>query len=198
MLNIPKENFREVELDKDIEVDKKYDMAISLEVAEHLPEKSAKSFVHALTRASDIILFSAAVPLQGGTNHINEQWPNYWWSLFKEHGFVAIDFLRKQIWDEEKVAFWYRQNIILYVKKEILSTIKIGPSDICRDKPPISIIHPELWFNATHIFAKRYILPIVAPILGNKFGNMIRSKILSKTTNHDETKPIYGTGEKNE
>lgn len=55
------------------EIKGKYDLCISLEVAEHISERNSKSFVDVLCGASDIVLFSAAIKYQGGTNHINEQ-----------------------------------------------------------------------------------------------------------------------------
>ena len=60
------ENFKEVDLEKEIILDQKYDLAISLEVAEHLSETSADTLVKNLTQSSDVILFSAAIPFQGG------------------------------------------------------------------------------------------------------------------------------------
>jgi hypothetical protein len=127
MLMIPIECFAEIELDKGIFVDKKYDLALSLEVAEHLSHNSAELFIKSITRASDIILFSAAIPFQGSTNHINEQWPDYWNKIFNKNGYIAIDILREHIWNEVKVKWWYRQNIILFVKQEKISFINVTP-----------------------------------------------------------------------
>jgi hypothetical protein len=45
----------EANLDKEISACKKYDLAVSLEVAEHIPETSAEVFIETLTKASDII-----------------------------------------------------------------------------------------------------------------------------------------------
>jgi hypothetical protein len=89
-LKIPKECFAEVELDKGISVDRKYDLAISVEVAEHLPPNAADIFIESIVKASDIVLFSAAIPFQGGTNHINEQWPEYWNKLFNKNGYYRF------------------------------------------------------------------------------------------------------------
>lgn len=139
MLMIPKNSFVEAELDKGIAVDKKYDLAISLEVAEHLPEKSAKLFVESLVKASDIILFSAAIPFQKGTDHINGQWPDYWNNFFVEKGYVAMDFLRNKIWNEVGVEWWYKQNILLFVKKDIADKIKIQNIPL---SVPLHLVHP--------------------------------------------------------
>jgi hypothetical protein len=74
-----------------------------------------------LTRLAPIVLFSAAIPHQGGTNHINEQWPEYWAALFEKHGYVPIDCIRDEIWMDDRVAYWYAQNLILYVDKNYLA-----------------------------------------------------------------------------
>jgi hypothetical protein len=51
---------------------KRFDLAISLEVAEHLPEGSAGALVSTLIEAAPVVVFSAAIKGQSGTNHINE------------------------------------------------------------------------------------------------------------------------------
>lgn len=125
LLQIPEENFFEQDFTQPIPGNETFDLAISLEVAEHLPAKNAKDFVLSLTLLSDFVLFSAAIPYQGGVGHLNEQWPNYWISLFKEHGFECLDFIRKQIWDDPKIPYWYKQNTFLFVKNNRLSDIKL-------------------------------------------------------------------------
>jgi hypothetical protein len=101
-----------------LNINKRFDLAMSLEVAEHLPEQHADAFVKSLTEASDIILFSAAVVGQEGTYHINEQMPEYWAKIFDKHGYKPIDYLRPKIWENEKVEWWYKQNILFYIKSD--------------------------------------------------------------------------------
>lgn len=119
-LEVNKEDFIEKNLSEDtnLNINHSYDLAISLEVAEHLPSGSADDFVTLLTNLSDFVLFSAAIPFQGGVGHINEQWPNYWNSLFKNKGYVGIDVVRKNIWNNESIPSWYRQNALLFIKEE--------------------------------------------------------------------------------
>ena len=95
-----------------------YDLAVCLEVAEHLPESSASDLVRTLTTLAPIVLFSAAVPGQGGVGHINEQWPSYWKSRFEEQGFQRFDPIRPRIWNNQRVHWWYRQNIFLFAARE--------------------------------------------------------------------------------
>ncbi len=113
MLMIPEKCFQPTDLSKPFKVFKKYDMAMSLEVAEHLPEESADGFVKGLCMSSDIVLFSAAHPGQGGDGHINEQPKEYWIEKFAQHNYKAIE-IKQYFADDEKVEWWYRDNIVLF------------------------------------------------------------------------------------
>lgn len=104
------------DLSNQVTVTKKYDLVISLEVAEHCPESSADVFIQNLTSAGDLILFSAAIPWQGGVGHVNEQWQDYWSNIFLKYGFECYDVLRPLCWNNEDAGI-YRQNIFFYVKK---------------------------------------------------------------------------------
>jgi len=142
-LAIPRECFSAVDLNKSFEVGRRFDLAISMEVAEHLaPERSA-TFVRSLTQLSDIVLFSAAVPGQGGTNHINEQWHSYWSNLFRNENFEVVDLLRGMIWDDVRIPYWYRQNILLFFNVTTKSDLIESLRHDC--KPPLCVIHPELY-----------------------------------------------------
>jgi SAM-dependent methyltransferase len=113
-LQIPPDKFRPRDLTELRDIGRRFDLACSLEVAEHLPEKCAEQFVSALVKAAPVIVFSAAIKGQGGTNHINEQWQSYWSKLFENHGYVVIDFLRRAVFADRRVEPWYRQNTLVY------------------------------------------------------------------------------------
>jgi SAM-dependent methyltransferase len=113
-LRIPQESFIAASLTASPPLPHRFDLAISLEVAEHLPASRAAGFVHDLACAADVVLFSAAVPGQGGTGHINEQWPAYWTELFAREGYRPIDAVRPRFWDQEDIRWWYRQNVLLF------------------------------------------------------------------------------------
>jgi hypothetical protein len=97
---------------------RRFDFVQCLEVAEHLPRTRSKSLVADLVSHSDVVLFSAAPPGQGGEYHINEQPYDFWKALFNEHGYVAFDCLRPVICQMHAIPFWYRYNSILYVKSD--------------------------------------------------------------------------------
>ncbi|MDR1969331.1 MAG: class I SAM-dependent methyltransferase [Burkholderiaceae bacterium] len=119
---------------------KKYDLCISLEVAEHLPADKASEFIDFLCASSDLILFSAATKHQGGENHINEQWQSYWVDLFKLRKFNCIDYIRPEIWNNQNVEWWYKQNIFVFVKQE--SSINSCFSQLPQNNTIYDLIHP--------------------------------------------------------
>jgi len=120
LLKISPENFIDFDLENFFMSKDKFELAISLEVAEHLKSDSSDLFIETLTNLSDTVIFSAAVINQGGQNHINEQAPSYWIEKFESKGFRLFDILRPVFWDNECIEFWYRQNIMLFTKREDL------------------------------------------------------------------------------
>jgi SAM-dependent methyltransferase len=118
MLFFPAECFREADLEKPLEISEHFDLACSLEVAEHLSEGAGAALVAALCAAAPVVLFSAAIPLQGGDFHINEQWPSYWIAKFAARGFRVFDPIRPRIVGDSRVAYWYRQNLPMFASDE--------------------------------------------------------------------------------
>jgi SAM-dependent methyltransferase len=102
----------------DFPFESKFDVAVSMEVAEHLPAAIACRYVNLLTRLGRAVVFSAARPGQGGTDHINEQPHDYWTDLFAQGGF-ALNEAITQRWREEwrqssEVQSWYYDNVMLF------------------------------------------------------------------------------------
>ncbi len=116
-LRIDRANFRPTDLKQPIRVDRQFDLALCLEVGEHLPAKTCGNLVQALVDFAPVVLFSAALPGQGGTNHINEQWPEFWARRFAKRGYRQLDVIRPQIWQDGRVELWYRQNLYLYANE---------------------------------------------------------------------------------
>ena len=152
-LRIPGNFFLPRNLEKPLRIGRKFDLVVSLEVAEHLPEKSAKTFVETLTNLGPVVLFSAAIPFQGGTHHVNEQWPEYWAKLFEKKGYVPVDCIRRKIWNNDKISFWYAQNTLLFVKKNYLkNNAKLKKEFEQTGGLALSKVHPKLYLAR----AKRY------------------------------------------
>ena len=175
-LLIEKEEFRYLNLNNSFSIESKFDLVTCLEVAEHLRPESSKLFIDSLCKGSDIILFSAAIPGQEGTLHLNEQYPNYWINLFSENNFEVYDILRNEIWDNNLISFWYRQNILFFINKNIKSQF---PSVTNEFKKANAIVHPILLehkerrikeyssvlknpFTANYYFIRRYFKKIIS------------------------------------
>ena len=141
LLQIPEDAFTEADLQQPIEVTERFDLAVSLEVAEHLPEESADRFVDSLTRLSDFVLFSAAIPFQGGVNHVNEQWQSYWAEKFAARNYAAFDPVRPEIWNDQRISIPYRQNMILYVSQSRRQEIDLPECGTAS----LSVAHPEMY-----------------------------------------------------
>lgn len=142
MPQIPITQFRPTDIEKPFRLERKFDLAVSLEVAEHLSPSRAEGFVEDLTRLAPAILFSAALPNQGGVNHVNERWPSWWANIFAHHGFAACDMLRSGIWDKADLTPCYRQNIVIFAHAEILRS---NPSLVESRPGQIDIVHPAFY-----------------------------------------------------
>jgi SAM-dependent methyltransferase len=147
-LEIPEEQYLPFDLEDPIRIDRQFDLVLSLEVAEHLPAECAGIFVDSLTRLGPVILFSAAIPFQGGTRHLNEQWPEYWRDRFQENDYVAIDCLRRKIWQNENVDWWYAQNTLIFVRREHLESYPLLKGEFENTHTSqLSMVHPKKYLE---------------------------------------------------
>lgn len=146
LLLIPKEDFLPMDLEADWRVDEQFDLVVSLEVGEHLLEQAAEAFVQRLCRLADAVLFSAAIPNQGGNDHRNEQWPTYWARRFDACGFACFDMIRSRVWSNPAVDVWYKQNTLLYCRKGSKAYESVTAScDPVSADAVMSFVHPELF-----------------------------------------------------
>jgi SAM-dependent methyltransferase len=125
------------DLETVLSLGRKFDVALCLEVAEHLKPESADNLVKTLTAHSDVVVFSAAIPYQGGQNHINEQWLVYWQNLFASYDFHMYDEIRHRIWNDARIYWWYRQNIVV--------CSRAGTQHQLERMAINSYVHPELY-----------------------------------------------------
>lgn len=146
-LSIPNEHLLKTDLKNEINLNRKFDLVMSMEVAEHIPENNADIFVKTLTNHGNVVLFSAAIKGQLGTYHINEQMPEYWAEKFMKRGYVAVDIVRPEFWNDTSIAYWYRQNTILYVRENVLEQFS-KLHEVAKNTDPLYLtrIHPEKYF----------------------------------------------------
>src|SRR5829696_3234352 len=119
-LRIPTERFVLRDLSEPLRLDRRFDLVLCLEVAEHLPASAATTLLDSVARLGDAVLFSAAVPRQSGTGHLNEQWPEYWADRFAAHALLPVDLVRPHVWRDAEVAWWYRQNALLFCSPQLI------------------------------------------------------------------------------
>lgn len=122
-LLIPQERYFDYDLRSNdpFPLQRKFDLCICLEVLEHVPEEYADKCVALLCSLSDTVLFSAAIPGQGGTGHVNEQWQSWWAEKFAKNGFAA-HIEQPNIRNNDLIECWYRQNIVLYQRGQQMYT----------------------------------------------------------------------------
>jgi SAM-dependent methyltransferase len=108
--------FRSANLEQLLEADEHFDLAMSIEVVEHLSPAAGEAVVETLTRCADAVLFSAAVPGQGGVDHVHERYPSYWGARFRERGYRVHDAIRPALWADVRVMPWHRANAFVFVR----------------------------------------------------------------------------------
>jgi SAM-dependent methyltransferase len=140
-LFIPRQLFRQHDLVAPLDLKRTFELVLSLEVAEHLPESAADTFVESLVRHGDIIVFSAAIPGQIGTHHVNEQYPSYWTRKFGERSFELFDIIRPIVWHDPDVALCYKQNVLAFVRNPSAAQQSLKAAD--QRALLLDVVHPE-------------------------------------------------------
>ena len=141
-LLIPVDKFRPLDLRQPVPLGRSFDLAVCLEVAEHLPDTHACALIRYLTGLAPVVLFSAACPGQGGTHHVNERWPWYWQEQFGEHGFLRLDSIRARVWREPGVDWWYKQNITLYASAQtVAERSELSEEYVLTLDNPLELVH---------------------------------------------------------
>lgn len=122
-LLVPKENFRHHDLAEPLDIGRRFDLVECLEVAEHVEEQKADILLGSIVRHADIVLFSAAVPGQGGEYHVNERPLEYWADKFADVDYRCFDCVRYKVLHCDEIEPWYRYNTLLYVHKDVVDRL---------------------------------------------------------------------------
>lgn len=116
-----------------------FDLAICLEVAEHVEERASRAIVAGLCRAP-FVLFGGAHPGQGGVDHVNEQWATWWARHFEACGYVGSSLIHWGPWGDDTVQDYYRENTVLYATPALLEhalEVLAGTAGV------VDVLHPS-------------------------------------------------------
>lgn len=150
---VDKSRYRVADLDQPFADSRRYDLAASIEVAEHLRPARSAAFVAELCALSDMVLFSAGVPGQGGAGHINLRFQDEWAAMFAEQGYDCYDPIRRRIAAHEDVFNWFTMNTLLYIKTGTPVSDRLAEHRI-----PIAaaaIVSKNFHANRVKVFKKR-------------------------------------------
>ena len=153
LLAVPDSALIRRDLTSPLSLDRRFDLVVCLEVAEHLPPEAGERLVSSLTGLGPLVLFSAAIPHQGGLRHLNEQWPDYWAEVFGRHGYMAVDCLRRKVWSNPAVAWWYAQNMLLFAERNALADRpKLRAELDAMGTSQLSLVHPRCYEDRRRAF----------------------------------------------
>jgi hypothetical protein len=131
-------------LEQPISVGDRFDLAMSVEVAEHISQARADSLVGELCALAPVVLFGAAIPGQGGVHHVNEEWQSRWALRFAARDFRVFDIVRGRFWGDASIPVHYRQNTLLYVHQEHVARLENNSGGPLPEPWVLDVVHPEV------------------------------------------------------
>jgi hypothetical protein len=166
-LRIPRASFRDVDFYQPFPPPEPCDLAMCLEVGEHLAPPVAARCVEFLCQSANVVLWSAAIPGQGGHEHINEQYQDAWIERFASHGFAAFDLIRPRIWMDDRVSWWYQQNMLVFANDAAQVRHGLEPQPFMA-----TVVHPALHDRTRdpRNFGLREILKHMPHYVGSRVG----------------------------
>ena len=169
------EQFIEHDVTAPISLQRRFDLVVCLEVGEHVPAESASVLVESLCKLGPIVMFSAAVPLQGGVHHVNEQWPDYWAALFAKFGYSMVDALRATFWNNREIDWWYVQNAFLFVQSSSLANYPALTSQ--PSMAELRVVHPRHYLEKARRanIGLAEVLKMFAPLARDAFARRARA-----------------------
>jgi SAM-dependent methyltransferase len=134
------------DISKPFDLQERFELVQCLEVAEHVPNESADTLIDNLVRHGDVILFSAAVPGQGGEFHVNEQPYEYWRAKFNARGYRMYDAIRSRVRCVDDIEPWYRYNAFLFANGTGVQRLsQLARETMLSDGQPVHNVAPLHW-----------------------------------------------------
>lgn len=177
LLQIPEEQFLPFDLREPLKLNRQFDLVICLEVAGYLQSELAEMFINCMTELGPAILFSAPIPFQPDPAQVNQQWADYWFSLFKKRGYVVIDCFRKKIWNNPNVAWWFAQNLLLYVRQDYLE----GNERLQREfentyTSQLALVHPQMYMYSKTLGVRAILSELPIAVV-----NAVKSRVANQS-----------------
>ena len=161
-LAIPAGAFRAVDISQPFDLRQHFDLVLCLEVAEHIPDAHSDTLIDNLCRHGDLIMFSAAIPGQGGEFHVNEQPYEYWRAKFAVRGYAVFDCARRPVAGLKEIEPWYRFNTFLFANEDGQSRLSYSARrDIVEASKPLEILAPWHWRMCCYV-RSRLLSPFVS------------------------------------
>lgn len=105
-----------LDLSQPINLNKKYDCVLSLEVGEHIPQLYEAIFIdNIIKHTNGLVIISWAIPDQGGYGHVNCQSNEYIKKIFLDYGFENKQFIENIL---RLISFnsWFKNTIMVFQK----------------------------------------------------------------------------------
>jgi SAM-dependent methyltransferase len=135
LLMIEKSWFSPRDITKRFDFGREFDLVQCLEVAEHVPRDACDTLIDNIVRHGRKVLFSAAVPGQGGEDHINERPYGFWRDMFASRGYRLFDFVRPRTDGNNAIEPWYRYNVLFFAHDSIVERL---PPEVASTRVPDS------------------------------------------------------------
>jgi SAM-dependent methyltransferase len=137
-----------LDLEAPLRLERRYDLVVCIEVAEHLTAARGSGFVADLCAAGGAILLGAAIPGQKGPNHVNERWPSEWADDFARHGYQPIDCIRPRVWGDSALLVHHRQNPVLFVHEDGLAEARARAAKLPQpSSAALDLVHPQFFLR---------------------------------------------------
>jgi SAM-dependent methyltransferase len=167
-------------------LDRKFDVAICMEVAEHLKPEVSEQLIESLTSVSDVIIFSAAVPEQGGDGHINCRNRLFWHNLFEQNKFFLRDTIRSKIRQNPRVGRWYALNTLDYTRVNSSPTVEDYHNLVTNLIDAESEASSHFYLSNRKLDYKNNLLQLRMIKAAFDFRNFLKKIIGRKTLKHDQ------------
>jgi SAM-dependent methyltransferase len=113
---------RKTDLSVPFAMDERFGLALSIETLQYLPQAREAGFINDLAALAPVVVFSTSIPMQQwpAPGDPIERWQGHWPPLFAKHGFRVCDVVRQKFWDDPRVGWWYRQNVLVFINDRVL------------------------------------------------------------------------------